>query len=212
MTTSKSAQPLASPLPTGKALWMMMVLMLGSNLLASFSQSLMNIALDQVATDFHVRLSVANWMVLSFTIVAATVITMAASLLKRFGIRKVMIFGYVAALVGSLLGFLSWNFESMVAARLIQALTVGLFFPVVTSVILTIAPEGKSATLLAINSGVIGIGLAFAPLAAGMILTYVGLRALFLVPLVMSVVLIVLGVFFLHDIYERQDKKIDAWC
>lgn len=210
MTTSKSAQPLASPLPTGKALWMMMVLMLGSNLLASFSQSLMNIALDQVATDFHVRLSVANWMVLSFTIVAATVITMAASLLKRFGIRKVMIFGYVAALVGSLLGFLSWNFESMVAARLIQALTVGLFFPVVTSVILTIAPEGKSATLLAINSGVIGIGLAFAPLAAGMILTYVGLRALFLVPLVMSVVLIVLGVFFLHDIYERQDKKIDA--
>ena len=65
-----------------------MVLMLGSNLLASFSQSLMNIALDQVATDFHVRLSVANWMVLSFTIVAATVITMAASLLKRFGIRR----------------------------------------------------------------------------------------------------------------------------
>ena len=196
-------------IPTGKAMWVMMAMMLGSNFLASFSQSLMNIALDQVATDFHVSLSIANWMVLGFTIVAATVITTAASLLKRFGIRKVMMFGYVTCFVGSLLGFLSWDFGSMVAARLIQALTVGLFFPVVTSVILTISPKGKGATMLAINSGVIGIGLAIAPFAAGMILTYAGLHALFLVPLAISILLIIFGYFCLHDIYARENRRID---
>ena len=57
-------------IPTGRAMWVMMALMLGSNLLASFNQSLMNIALDGVAVEFHVSLSVANWMVLGFTIVA----------------------------------------------------------------------------------------------------------------------------------------------
>ena len=209
-STSKSSNAIAADIPKGKAMWAMMAIMLGSNLLASFCQSLMNIALDKVAVDFHVTLSMANWMVLGFTIVAATVITTAASFLKRFGIRKVMMFGYFAAFVGSLLGFLSWDFGSMVAARLIQALTVGLFFPVVTSVILTISPEGKSATMLAINSGIIGVGLAFAPFASGLILTYVGLHALFLIPLVMSVILIAVGYFFLHDIYRRQDKKIDV--
>lgn len=196
-------------IPKGKAMWVMLALMLGSNLLASFNQSLMNIALDQVATDFHVSLSAANWMVLGFTIVAATTITMAASLLKRYGIRKVMIFGYAASLVGSLLGLFALDFPMMLAARLVQALTVGLFFPVVTSVILTMAPAGKSGTLLAINSGVIGVGLAFAPMLGGLLLTYVGLRALFLIPVVMSVVLIVLGALFLHDIYEREDRRID---
>ena len=84
-------------------MWAMMALMLGSNLLASFNQSLMNIALDATATQFNISLSQANWLVLGFTIVAATVITMAASLLKRFGIRKVMMFGYATSLVGSLL-------------------------------------------------------------------------------------------------------------
>lgn len=209
--SSKSLVSGAIPekIPTGKAMWVMMALMLGSNFLASFSQSLMNIALDQVATDFHVSLSIANWMVLGFTIVAATIITTAASLLKRFGIRKVMMFGYITCFAGSLLGFLSWDFGSMVAARLIQALTVGLFFPVVTSVILTISPEGKGATMLAINSGVIGVGLAIAPFAAGMILTYAGLHALFLVPLVLSVVLVIFGYFCLHDIYARQKQRID---
>lgn len=209
--TSISLQDDAIPakIPTGRALWVMMAMMLASNLLASFSQSLMNIALDQVATDFRVSLSIANWMVLGFTIVAATVITTAASLLKRYGIRKVMTFGYIACFCGSLLGFLSWDFASMVAARLIQALTVGLFFPVITSVILTISPQGKRATMLAINSGVIGIGLAFAPLVAGLILTYAGLHALFLVPLALSLLLLVLGFFALHDIYARQNKRVD---
>lgn len=206
---SSNNDAIRADIPTGRALWIMMAMMLGSNLLASFSQSLMSIALDQVATDFQVSLSVANWLVLGFTIVAATVITTAASLLKRFGIRKVMMFGYITCFIGSLLGFLAWDYGSMVAARLIQALTVGLFFPVVTSVILTISPQGKSATMLAINSGVIGIGLAFAPLVSGLILTYAGLRALFLVPLVLSLLLLVLGFFFLHDIYARQKRKID---
>ena len=190
-------------------MWAMMALMLGSNLLASFNQSLMNIALDATAAQFHISLSQANWLVLGFTIVAATVITMAASLLKRFGIRKVMMFGYAASLVGSLLGMVAWNFPAMLAARLIQALTVGLFFPVVTSVILTLAPRGKSATLLAVNSGAIGVGLAFAPLLSGLVLTYLGLRALFAIPLAMSAILLLLGFFFLHDIYAREDQPID---
>lgn len=207
---STATLPNGRPKPTGRELWLIMALMLGSNLMASFSQSLMNIALDTVATDFHISLSVANWMVLGFTIVAGTLITTAGSLLKRFGLRKIMTFGYIASIVGSMLGFFAWDFASMLVARLIQALTVGLFFPVITSVILDIAPKGKSATMLAINSGVIGVGLAFAPLLSGWLLTYVGLHSLFLVPAVMSVILLVLGLIFYHDIIDRQDKKIDA--
>lgn len=191
-------------------MWIMMIMMLASNLLASFNQSLMNIALDQVATVFHVSLSVANWMVLGFTVVAATVITMAASLLKRLGVRKVMMFGYAASLIGSLLGFFAMNFPMMLAARLVQALTVGLFFPVVTSVILTISPANKKGTMLAINSGVIGVGLAFAPMLAGLMLTYFGLKSLFLIPAVLSVALLGLGFFFLHNIYPREDRAIDV--
>ena len=206
------AQETAIPdkIPTGRAMWITFVLMLASNLMASLTQSLMNIALDRAASDFHITLSMANWLVLGFTIVAATMITMAASILKRFGIRKVMLFGYIAAFLGSLLGLFAVNFEMMLGARLIQALTVGLFFPVITSVILTIAPMGKQALFLAINSGVIGVGLAFAPLLSGVILTYAGLRALFLVPIVLTIILMAFGHFILHDMYEREDRKIDA--
>lgn len=76
------------------------------------------------------------------------------------------------------------------------------------------APKGKKGTMLAINSGVIGVGLAFAPLVAGLLLTYTGLRTLFLVPAVMSAVLLVLGYFFLHNIYQRESRPStdSAWA
>ncbi len=140
--------------------WKVIVFLFACNLLASFMQSIMNIALDQVSTDFHVRLAEANLVIIVFAIVAGTVITTAASVIRRFGLRKVMLFG------------------------------LGM--------------------LLSVNSGVIGIGLAFAPPIAGLLITYAGLRALFLVPTVLSALLLVAGFFVIHDITSREDRPIDA--
>ena len=197
-------------LPTGRAKWAMIFALYAINVNVSFMQSSMNVALDRVSSDFSIPLSEANWVVLGYAIVVGTVITMAASLLKRFGIRKVMLTSLVFALVGSLLGFFAWSFPVLVAARLIQAVATGLSFPVVSDALLTLAPDGKAGLLLSINSGVIGLGLAVAPSLSGLLITYLSLKALFLLPAAVSTVLFVVAFFLLHNLYDRQDKKIDG--
>lgn len=196
-----------SPQPASSRV--MLVVLLASNLLASLDQSMMNVALDTVAGAFRIELALANWMVLGFAIVAGATITTAASVLARVGLRRVMVAGYALSLAGGLLGFFSWDFPSMLAARLLQAVTAGLFFPVVSAAILAIAPKGKSATLLSLNSAVIGAGLAFAPLLSGMLITYVSLRAAFLLPAVLAAVLLTVGSRTIHDIEPRAFRKID---
>ena len=183
--------------PVGAARTAMIVVLLASNLLASFTQSLMNVALDYVATDFHITLSQANWMVLAFTIVTATTITMAAKLLERIGLHKLMTIGFVFSFVGSLLGFFAWNYPVMIVARVLQAVCTGLCFPLI------------NATLLAVNSGVIGVALAFAPPVSGLIITCVGLRPLFLIPAVIALVLIIVGRPAIHNLYMRRKAHID---
>lgn len=195
--------------PVGAARTAMIVVLLVSNLLASFTQSLMNVALDYVATDFHITLSQANWMVLAFTIVTATTITMAAKLLERIGLHKLMTIGFVFSFVGSLLGFFAWNYPVMIVARALQAVCTGLCFPLINEALLTIAPKGKAATLLAVNSGVIGVALAFAPPVSGLIITCVGLRPLFLIPAVIALVLIIAGRPAIHNLYMRRKAHID---
>ncbi len=134
----------------------MLVVLLVSNLLASLNQSMMNVALDAVATSFHVDLALANWVVLTFSIVAGSTIIAAASVLRRLGLHRVMTVGYALSVAGGVLGLLSWDLPSMLAARAMQAITAGLFFPIVSTAILAIAPKGRSATLLSLNSAVIG--------------------------------------------------------
>ena len=187
----------------------MIVVLFASNLLASLSQSLMNVALDDVANTFHITLSLANWMVLGYTIVTATVIMMAAALLKRLGLRKVMMLGFAFSLIGSLLGFIAWNYPVMIVARLLQAVCTGICFPLINEALLTISPKGHAGVLLAVNSGIIGAGLAFAPPVAGLIVTYIGLHELFLVPAVMALALFVAGHFTIHDLYQRKPGHID---
>lgn len=188
----------------------MIAVLFACNLLASLMQSLMNIALDYVSAEYHVPLSEANLLVLGYSIVAGIVIVLAATSLRRFGLRKVMLFGLVMSFAGSLLGVVAWDFPSLVAARLVQAVATGLYFPVVNEALLNLSPKNGAGRLLALDSGVIGVGLAVAPIIAGLVITYWGLRVLFAIPAVTSLVLFFFARRVLVDIMPRQQLHVDG--
>lgn len=210
-SASSSSKLMPAPnLPKGRARSAMIATLFAINVNASFMQSSMNVALDKISTDFTISLSEANWVVLGYAIIVGTVITMAASLLKRYGMRKIMMTSLVFAFAGSLLGAVAWNFPILVAARLIQAVATGLAFPVVSDALLTLAPNGKAGLLLSLNSGVIGLGLAFAPSISGLIITYLGLKELFALSVIFSAAIFAVSFFTIHDLYDRQTKRVDA--
>ena len=195
---------------TAKHRQAMIVVLFACNLLASLMQSLMNVALDYVSAEYHVSLSEANLLVLGYSIVAGIVIVLAALSLHRFGLRKVMLFGLIVSFVGSLLGVLAWDFPSLVAARLIQAVATGLYFPVVNEALLNLSPKNGAGRLLAVNSGIIGIGLAVAPIVSGLVITYWGLRVLFAIPAVTAFVLFFIARRTIVDIMPRQKLPVDG--
>ena len=195
---------------TAKHRQAMIVVLFACNLLASLMQSLMNVALDYVSAEYHVSLSEANLLVLGYSIVAGIVIVLAALSLHRFGLRRVMLFGLIVSFVGSMLGVLAWDFPSLVAARLIQAVATGLYFPVVNEALLNLSPKNGAGRLLAVNSGIIGIGLAVAPIVAGLVITYWGLRVLFAIPAVTAFVLFFIARRTIVDIMPRQKLPVDG--
>ena len=164
----------------------MILVLFACNLLASFMQSLMNIALDYVSEEYHVSLSEANLLVLGYSIVAGVVIVLAATSLRRFGLRKVMLFGLVVSFAGSLLGVLAWDFPSLVVARLVQAVGTGIFIPLMMNAILETVASEKLGTYLAVGNGMIALGPAVAPVATGALVGAFGWHSVFVVPLVVS--------------------------
>lgn len=188
----------------------MLPVLLACSFTASFGQSMMNVALPELAERFGVTLSIANWVIVGYMVVAATAIILSAFMLRRLGLRRVFFVGAGALALGSACALLSQDFPMLFASRLVQAVGTGLFFPSVTSVIMTNSPAAVRGTRLALNSGVIAVGLAISPTASGFALTQFGWRAMFVVSLAMSVALLAVGFFRIHGGPSTKRVPIDA--
>ena len=188
----------------------MLPVLLACSFTASFGQSMMNVALPELAERFGVTLSIANWVIVGYMVVAATAIMLSAFMLRRLGLRRVFFVGAGALALGSACALLSQDFPMLFASRLVQAVGTGLFFPSVTSVIMTNSPAAVRGTRLALNSGVIAVGLAISPTASGFALTQFGWRAMFVVSLAMSVALLAVGFFRIHGGPATKRGPIDA--
>ena len=75
---------------------------------------------------------------------------------------------------------------------------------------MTNSPAAVRGTRLALNSGVIAVGLAISPTASGFALTQFGWRAMFVVSLAMSVALLAVGFFRIHGGPSTKRVPIDA--
>lgn len=188
----------------------MLPVLLACSFTASFGQSMTNVALPELAERFGVTLSIANWVIVGYMVVAATAIMLSAFMLRRLGLRRVFFVGAGALALGSACALLSQDFPMLFASRLVQAVGTGLFFPSVTSVIMTNSPAAVRGTRLALNSGVIAVGLAISPTASGFALTQFGWRAMFVVSLAMSVALLAVGFFRIHGGPSTKRVPIDA--
>ena len=186
----------------------MLPVLLACSFTASFGQSMMNVALPELAERFGVTLSIANWVIVGYMVVAATAIMLSAFMLRRLGLRRVFFVGAGALALGSACAL--QDFPMLFASRLVQAVGTGLFFPSVTSVIMTNSPAAVRGTRLALNSGVIAVGLAISPTASGFALTQFGWRAMFVVSLAMSVALLAVGFFRIHGGPSTKRVPIDA--
>ena len=180
----------------------MLPVLLACSFSASFVQNMMNIALPQASERFGVTLSVANWLIIGYTVVAATAIMMAAFLLGRLGLRRLFLVAAGALVAGSAFAFVAPDFLTLLGCRLVQAVGTGLFYPTVTGVIMTVSAKKDVGVHLALNSGAIAVGLAVSPLVSGLVLTYVGWKALFAARRAVGLGLVGLGalVFGLSEI------------
>ena len=193
----------------GKEARAQLPLLLASSFAASFAQSMMNIALPQVADEFGVTLSTANWLVTGYMVVAATSIALAAFLLRRLGLRTVFFIGCGALALGSGLALFAPNFWVLLAGRLVQAVCTGLFYPAVTSFIMANSDPARRGTHLALNSGTVAAGLAVSPVVSGLVLTGFGRHALFALPLALAVLLLAVGFFRLREVGPRGTGAVD---
>lgn len=177
-----------------------------------FMITLMSVTLPDVSRTFHVPVSMANWVILAFTIIGATMIALGARLLHRFGVKAIFCTATALMAAGGIVGLIAQDFWMIMAARVLQAGASGLLFPSASTALLKIAPSDKRAFWLSLFTAFGGIGFAVSPFASGLLLTRFGVNAVFAPTAFAGIACCVASFFIMKPIGEKDPAPahIDA--
>lgn len=181
----------------------------GCGFLAGFNENLVNMALVAIMGDFSIDAVAAQWLVTGYMIAVTVVVTCMAYLYRRLSMRTLFFAAAALSIAGSAGGFLAPNFPLLLVARLVHAVGTGVFIPLMMNVIVDRVPHGRLGTYLAIGSAMITIGPATAPIVTGFMVSDLGWRSVFLVPLAAAVALTVAGIFVVRGGREPERARFD---
>lgn len=136
----------------------LLTLILGA-FMAILDGSIVNVALPRMMAIFGSTADQIQWVLTGYMLASGVVIPVTGYLSDRFGGKKIYIISLAAFTAGSALCALAWSNNSLVAARVVQAIGGGMMMPVSMAMIYYIVPRDKIGMAL----GIWGISAMVAP-------------------------------------------------
>ncbi|HCW7786850.1 TPA: DHA2 family efflux MFS transporter permease subunit [Staphylococcus aureus] len=127
--------------------------------IAILNQTLLNVALPKINTEFNISASTGQWLMTGFMLVNGILIPITAYLFNKYSYRKLFLVALVLFTIGSLICAISMNFPIMMVGRVLQAIGAGVLMPLGSIVIITIYPPEKRGAAM----GTMGIAMVLAP-------------------------------------------------
>lgn len=127
--------------------------------IAILNQTLLNVALPKINTEFNISASTGQWLMTGFMLVNGILIPITAYLFNKYSYRKLFLVALVLFTIGSLICAISMNFPIMMVGRVLQAIGAGILMPLGSIVIITIYPPEKRGAAM----GTMGIAMILAP-------------------------------------------------
>lgn len=99
----------------------LLIILMVSLFLAILNQTLLNVAMPHLMTEFNVSATTIQWLTTGYMLVNGVLIPLSAFLIMRFGGRSLFLTAMLLFTIGTLICGISPNFSTMLIGRLIQA-------------------------------------------------------------------------------------------
>ncbi|QHM12416.1 Multidrug export protein EmrB [Bacillus subtilis] len=188
----------------------LLIVLMAGLFLAILNQTLLNVAMPHLMTEFGVSATTIQWLTTGYMLVNGVLIPLSAFLITRFGQRSLFLVAMFCFTLGTLVCGIAPNFSTMLIGRLIQAVGGGILQPLVmTTILLIFPPESRGKGM-----GIFGLAMMFAPAVgptlSGWIIEHYTWRIMFygLVPI--GAIVIIVAFFIFKNMVEPQKIKLDT--
>ena len=183
--------------------WIAITLFLGT-LSIGLSVSAVNIAIPTIMSSLGTSLNRIQWVLTGFMITRTVLIPCVGWLGERFGDRNLFIASTTIFTVGSLLCSFSWNADSLIFFRIVQAVGAGPLLGVSMAIMFEAFPRHERGLAMGLFMTGWSLGPFFGPLIGGYLTEHVHWRAIFYINLPTGVLSIISGYYLLPRVSAKS--------
>lgn len=184
------------------------VVVLGT-IMAILDTTIVAVALDTLAKDFHVSISTIQWVTTGYLLALAVVIPVTGWAVHRIGAQPLYITSLALFITGSALCGLAWSATSLIFFRILQGIGGGMILPVGQTIMARTAGPKKMGQVM----GIIGVptllGPILGPVIGGAIVTNISWRWIFFVNVPIGIVALFLAARFLKPSERDKSHRFD---
>ena len=178
---------------------------------ALLNNTLLNIALPTIMTEFQVSPSKVQWVTTSYMLVNGILIPASAFFIQRFTNRSVFLCAMSLFTLGTFVAMISPNFLMLVVGRMLQAAGSGMMMPLLMNVILIAFPIERRGTAMGVFGLVMFVAPAIGPTLSGWIVEHYSWRVLFAIILPFGIIALIYAAFRLKNITPLKEMKLDVF-
>ncbi|WP_339325152.1 DHA2 family efflux MFS transporter permease subunit [Paenibacillus sp. FSL W8-0194] len=186
-----------------------MVALLISGFIGMFSETALNVALNDLMQVLHISPPTAQWLTTGYLLTLGILVPVSGLLLQWFTTRQLFITALIFSIAGCLIAALAPSFEVLLVARVVQAMGTGIMLPLMFNTILVIFPAEKRGAAMGIIGLVIMFAPAVGPTIAGLLIENLSWHWIFWLSLPFLVLALVCGILFMQNVSTITKPKID---
>lgn len=188
--------------------WTLGVLSL-SLLIIGLDNTILNVALPTLQTEFTATSTELQWVVDSYVVVFAGLLLTFGALGDRFGRAKALQAGLVIFGIASLGAAYSQSPNQLIAARAVMGAGGAFIMPATLSILTNVFPREERGKAIAIWSGVAGTGIGLGPIIGGSLLEWFWWGSVFFVNVPVVVIALVAGWVLVPDSWDPNAVRLD---
>jgi EmrB/QacA subfamily drug resistance transporter len=201
----------ASPPAVTRRTWLAFAVVLLGTAMALLDTTIVNVALPVIRTSIDADEATLSWIVSGYALAYGLALIPAGRIGDRIGHKWVFIVGIALFTLASLAAGISQSSGELIAARVVQGLAGGIFFPPVTALIQLMFPGRVRGRAFAIMGAVIGVSTALGPIVGGLLIQWLGdengWRSIFFVNLPFGLIAFVAALVLLPSGAEGHNAR-----
>ncbi|WNI18001.1 DHA2 family efflux MFS transporter permease subunit [Actinacidiphila sp. ITFR-21] len=204
--TSATATPTAEPSKAGTTL----LLTAAATFMAFLDTTVVNVAFPDLRSHFpHESLSNLTWVITSYGVLFAALLTSAGRFADVFGRRKFFIGSLALFGLASVACAVAPNVDTLIAARAVQGIGAAGMIPSALGLVLIETPAEKRAEAIGIWGAVGSVAAAAGPSLGGLLVSAFDWRAVFILNVPIAIAVIIGSVKLLPNRPATETKRPD---